>query len=325
MDEIHRFPSTNGSSERLCSFDKNGTTWTIIQSRGLQSTPENFNRSWIEYKNGFGNLSGEFWIGNDLLHKLTYDDDMELKVRLETWDGRTMNFEYEIFRVDSEENRYNLFISGFRGGDQQMDALKYHHNQDFSTFDRQNDKSGINDERACCSCAKSYASGWWFNKSVFIHELEQFFRWAMMHIYVLYVNVHFIDPILCLTRFSCIEANLNGVYQVNPTNNNYVGIIWEKWLGDYSMKSTKMMIRPKIEWSNATHPGDSDIDGQKPPNHPWQIILRKTTLTLNLENNASAVALFSRSFIVEGRKKSIFTYYFCKTSNILLLNNNNGT
>lgn len=169
-NEIHRFTTANGISERLCSFDGNGLAWTVIQSRGHLNTlsiPENFNRSWSDYKIGFGNLSGEFWYGNDLIHKLTYDDDMELRIILETWDDRSIQFQYEIFRVDSEENRYNLFIDGFKGSDKNLDALAYHHNQDFSTFDRQNDKSGINDDRACCSCAKSYASGWWFNKYSF--------------------------------------------------------------------------------------------------------------------------------------------------------------
>lgn len=132
----------------------------------------NFNRSWIEYKNGFGNLDSEFWYGNDFIHRLTYDDDMELRIELESWDNRRIAFEYDVFRVDSEENRYNLFVSGFRDGDASMDALKYHHNQDFSTFDRQNDKSGIDDRQACCSCAKSYASGWWFNKYNFIHYMD---------------------------------------------------------------------------------------------------------------------------------------------------------
>lgn len=167
-DEIHRFENPDGSgTERLCSFDKNGSAWTVIQSRGHlmnASLPENFNRSWNEYKYGFGHLSGEFWYGNDFIHKLTYDDDMELKIKLQTWDDQQNEFVYETFRVDSEENRYNLFVGGFRGSDRKLDALQYHHNQDFSTFDRQNDKSGINDDVRCCSCAKSYASGWWFNK-----------------------------------------------------------------------------------------------------------------------------------------------------------------
>lgn len=70
--------------------------------------------------------------------------------------------------------------------------------------------------------------------------------------------------------FSCIEANLNGIYQLNPFNNNYVGIIWEKWLGDYSLKSTKMMIRPKVNWSNYNHNENDESKeiNRRPPDDP---------------------------------------------------------
>lgn len=173
FEEIPTYRTSNGRAfnERLCSFDVDGVAWTVVQSRGPPSSklpPENFNRTWNDYKNGFGSLNGEFWFGNDFIHRLTYDDDMELKIVLESWDNQRMEFEYEVFRVDSEENQYNLFIDGYRGADKRMDAFAYHHNQDFSTFDVQHDKSGINDQNGCCSCAKSYSSGWWFNKCAMI-------------------------------------------------------------------------------------------------------------------------------------------------------------
>jgi hypothetical protein len=62
----------------------------------------------------------------------------------------------------------------------------------------------------CCPCALSLGSGWWFG--------------------------------------NCAESNLNGVYKKNPKGNNFTGIFWEHWLADYSLKSTKMMIRPKDVW-----------------------------------------------------------------------------
>ena len=44
--------------------------------------------------------------------------------------------------------------------------------------------------------------------------------------------------------FSCFESNLNGEYYTDPKANGYYrGIIWELWLGDYSLKSARMMIR----------------------------------------------------------------------------------
>ena len=46
--------------------------------------------------------------------------------------------------------------------------------------------------------------------------------------------------------FSCFESNLNGEYQEDPEDNDYYhGIIWELWRGDYSLKTSKMMIRSK--------------------------------------------------------------------------------
>jgi len=30
-----------------------------------------FNRSWVEFKVGFGDESGNYWLGNDLLSQLT--------------------------------------------------------------------------------------------------------------------------------------------------------------------------------------------------------------------------------------------------------------
>ena len=45
---------------------------------------------------------------------------------------------------------------------------------------------------------------------------------------------------------SCFESNLNGEYfLVGEDNGYYRGIVWELWLGDYSLKSAVMMVRPK--------------------------------------------------------------------------------
>lgn len=42
--------------------------WTVILNRFNGST--NFYRNWLEYKNGFGNIATEFWIGLDKLYEV---------------------------------------------------------------------------------------------------------------------------------------------------------------------------------------------------------------------------------------------------------------
>lgn len=66
--------------------------------------------------------------------------------------------------------------------------------------------------------------------------------WIKYYFKTLYEKPRFI----LIDVLSCFEANLNGEYFEDPTANDYYrGIIWELWHGDYSLRSAKMMIRPK--------------------------------------------------------------------------------
>lgn len=139
-------------------FATDGFAWTVIQNRGPYSIQENFNRSWAEYRDGFGRLDKDFWFGNEFVHQMVYKEDYELRIEMEDFDGISVWAEYSIFRVDTERYNYNLLIGGYRGA--VPDAMSYHNEMDFSTYDRRNDRS----IDACCACATGYASGWWFDK-----------------------------------------------------------------------------------------------------------------------------------------------------------------
>jgi hypothetical protein len=68
------------------------------------------------------------------------------------------------------------------------------------------------------------------------------------------------DKLFSQLSSSCAESNLNGVYRTEPLgedSRNYKGIFWEHWLGDYSLKASKMMIRPKEVWFS--EPSDDDL------------------------------------------------------------------
>ncbi|XP_053112032.1 fibrinogen alpha chain [Hemicordylus capensis] len=191
--------------------------WLLIQQRWDGSL--NFNRTWEDYKRGFGSVDGkgkgEFWLGNENLHILTQKDSV-LRVEIEDWEGNEAYAEYNI-HVSSESEGYSLHVSDYEGtaGDalvigSEEEGSEYtaHANMKFSTFDRDNDQWEEN-------CAEVYGGGWWYN--------------------------------------NCQAANLNGIYysggQYDPRNNIPFeienGIVWVPFKpSDYSLRVVRMKIRP---------------------------------------------------------------------------------
>lgn len=189
--------------------------WLLAQQR--ESGVLSFNRTWAEYRKGFGSVDaqgkGEFWLGNQNLHLLTNQGETMLKVELEDWEGGVASAEY-IVRVGSEEEGYPLHVSGYTGdaGDalimSKSDMASYlsHNGMKFSTFDSDNDKWEEN-------CAEMYGGGWWYN--------------------------------------NCQSANLNGMYykgSYDPEKNTPYeienGVVWVTYKpATYSLKTVRMFIR----------------------------------------------------------------------------------
>ncbi|GFR22747.1 protein scabrous [Trichonephila clavata] len=140
-----------GPMEVYCDTDPEGGPWIMIQKRFNGS--ESFFRDWTEYKNGFGQLSSEFWIGNEALHLLT--DKRPMKLHVDMWDiqDNYLYVDYEKFHVRSEMDQYAIEISNHSGN--ASDALTSHNRMGFSTFDRDNDASSAN-------CAVHHTGGWWY-------------------------------------------------------------------------------------------------------------------------------------------------------------------
>ena len=96
-------PDNTGTFDVYCDQKTDGGGWTVFQKR-LDGSVD-FYRGWEDYKRGFGNLNGEFWLGLDKIHRLTKERN-RLHVDLEETTGKTAYAEYDFFGVASERSKY---------------------------------------------------------------------------------------------------------------------------------------------------------------------------------------------------------------------------
>ncbi|XP_076825484.1 fibrinogen-like protein A isoform X1 [Clavelina lepadiformis] len=128
--------------------------WTVFQKRLDGSV--NFQRTWNEYKLGFGETDGEFWLGLETVHRLTRSGKCDLRIEIQAFDDTYSWAQYSSFYVESEADLFRLHASGYIGN--ATDRLNSHNNQPFTTLDRDNDSWGSN----CASENGGEAGGWWY-------------------------------------------------------------------------------------------------------------------------------------------------------------------
>ena len=138
-------------------METDGGGWTVIQRRVDGSV--DFDRDWIGYENGFGNLVFDFWLGLSKIHRLT-EAGVSNTLRIELGDdqGNTAYAEYSTFSIGDDSTEYTLTIAGYSGT--AGDGITGRHDlngQMFSTKDNDNDNSGSN-------CATGFIGAWWFNR-----------------------------------------------------------------------------------------------------------------------------------------------------------------
>ncbi|KAL9989415.1 hypothetical protein ACROYT_G003962 [Oculina patagonica] len=150
-------PDGVGEFEVFCDQKTAGGGWTVFQKRRDGSV--DFFRAWDDYKRGFGNLNGEFWLGLDKIHCLTVSSSNKLRVDLEDIHGKTAFAEYSSFSVRSERAKYQLNLGSYSGT--AGDSLFYHRGAQFSTKDRDND------EHSSVNCPLDRKGAWWYKECAY--------------------------------------------------------------------------------------------------------------------------------------------------------------
>ncbi|XP_071837358.1 fibrinogen-like protein A isoform X2 [Apostichopus japonicus] len=141
-----------------CNNTVDGGGWLIIQRRFDAGV--DFNRDWMEYKQGFGFVHREFWLGNEKLAYITNQKDYELRIDfVSRSDDHPYFAKYNLFRVSDEGTKYKLVGLGEYDSSSTVgyDAMDAHRGQPFSTKDRDNEA------HSSYHCGRSHANGWWFN------------------------------------------------------------------------------------------------------------------------------------------------------------------
>ncbi|KFB47615.1 AGAP004917-PA-like protein [Anopheles sinensis] len=205
----------------LCYIDNTfdlGGDWTVFQRRFNGSL--DFDRSWEMYKHGFGDVTGEYWLGLEKLYVMTKSGRHELLVLLEDFEGNLAYTLYDEFKVGSEKKKYMLTLgrhSGTAG-----DSMKLSRGVKFSTLDQYNFGWGGVEK-----VATSNERSWWIK--------------TISGRYINHTKMYSVSyRILMVFFFFC--SHLNGPY-FKKGEHKKIGMSWDTFRYPQSLKSATMMFR----------------------------------------------------------------------------------
>ena len=149
----------NGSSfKAYCDMTTDGGGWTVFQRRMDDSV--SFERNWEEYVRGFGDLSGNFWLGLEAIHYLTKRNNATLRFDLENVSFANGYAKYSKFKLKNRTANYEILLGEYDGNI--GDGMSMSNGMGFSTSDKDNDKYDDG------SCAAIYQGAWWYNQCSYV-------------------------------------------------------------------------------------------------------------------------------------------------------------
>ncbi|XP_058127864.1 angiopoietin-related protein 7-like [Anopheles ziemanni] len=137
----------------FCEQTAFGGGWIVFQYRFNGKV--DFYRTWNEYRDGFGTIDGEFWLGLKYLHQLTSTRKHELMVEVKDYYGNYGYAKYDHFEIGSEAEKFILKVGNYSGT--AGDSMIYDRGMKFTTKDSDNDKD------SSVQCAKARYGAWWYH------------------------------------------------------------------------------------------------------------------------------------------------------------------
>ncbi|XP_071836915.1 uncharacterized protein [Apostichopus japonicus] len=152
---------TGSPFDVYCNMTDEGG-WTVFQ-RHIDGS-QDFFLYWDNYKQGFGSLTNNFWLGNDKIYSFTNQRRYQLRVDLVNSNGVPYFAKYDFFRINDENDNYRLQLGSYRSESNAGDSLTYHHNRPFTTRDRDNDAWSSNCATDCYYYYYYYYcnGAWWY-------------------------------------------------------------------------------------------------------------------------------------------------------------------
>ncbi|XP_071953193.1 fibrinogen-like protein A [Antedon mediterranea] len=175
---IHQ-PPTNAFLT-YCDMSTDGKAWTVFQRR-ISGTID-FNQNWEAFALGFGDICGEFWMGNENIYRMTSSDSYELRIDMIDTEGSKQYAVFNQFRIGSESDKYRIHLGKFirsRSSFDHRDAtgfsLTTNKPNSFTTTDRDNDRS-----QRDINCANTQGGGWWYSQCAYVNlngDFKSHFYW----------------------------------------------------------------------------------------------------------------------------------------------------
>lgn len=147
-------------ADAYCDMDTERGGWMTILRRTKSTNSIDFDRFQDDYLDGFGKLTGDFWLGLRTMHLLTKNGDCEMRVDL--YDRNNTNVAhiyYNLFKVDGYPG-FQLHLGGFRPSNISLtDSLRQFSGRTFTVSTHEQDE----EQDTMCAHGRG---GWWYREKV---------------------------------------------------------------------------------------------------------------------------------------------------------------